>query len=62
MRTAVDKSRLLEEAKQSVCSSIGLALLIINLKMILGELLDPLDLPRAQTLRVHKPMEVVIIG
>ena len=52
----------LKEARQSVCSLIGLALSIIDLKMIPGELLGPSDLTRAQTLHIHKPTEVIMIG
>ena len=51
----------LREAKESIGSSIDLALLIIDLKMILGELLGLPDLIRAQILCVHKPMEVVMV-
>ena len=46
----------LEETQES----IGLALLIINLKIILEELLGLPDLTRAQSLCVYKLTEVVM--
>ena len=52
----------LGEAREGVCSSIGLALAIVDLKMIPGELLGPLDLTRAQALHIHKPSEIIMIG
>ena len=52
----------LREAREGVCSTVCLALTIIDSKMIPRELLGPPDLARAQTLRVHKPTEVVIVG
>ena len=50
------------EAKQSVCSSIGLALAIINLKMVSRKLLGPPDLIKAQTLYIYKLTKVVVVG
>ena len=52
----------LKKARQFVCSSICLALMIIDLKMVTTEFLSPADLSRAQTLHVHEPTEVVIVG
>ena len=52
----------LREAREGVYNTVCLVLMIIDLKMILRELLGPTDLARAQTLRVHKPTEVVMIG
>ena len=52
----------LREARKRIYSFLGLALSIIDLKMIPGELLDPSDLARAQTLRIYKPTEGIMIG
>ena len=52
----------LKEARYGICSSIGLALAILDLKMISEELLGPLDPTKAQTLCIHKPIEVVMVG
>ena len=52
----------LREVRQRVCSSVCLALMIINSKVITKELLSPADLSGAQTLRVHEPTEVVMVG
>ena len=53
---------LLREMREYICSPVGLALTILNPKMILGELLSLPDLSRAQALFIHKPTEVIIIG
>ena len=52
----------LRETRESICSPIDLALLIIHLKIIPGELLDLPNLTRAQVFRIHKPTEVIMIG
>ena len=51
-----------EETRESICRPIGLALSIIDPKMIPGELLDLPDLTRAQALRIYELTEVVMIG
>ena len=44
----------LKKIKQCICSSICFALIIINPKVIFGELLGSADLPGAQTLYIHE--------
>ena len=53
---------LLRVSKQSVISSISLALTIIDLKIVTREFLSSADLSRAQILCVYKLTEVVVIG
>ena len=48
--------------RQGISSSISFALTIINLEIVTREFLDPADLLGAQTLCVHKLLEVIIIG
>ena len=52
----------LRKAKEGVCSTICLVLTIINSKMIPRELLGLPNLVRAQTLRIHKSTEVIMVG
>ena len=52
----------LRETKQSVSSSIGFALAIIDSKMVLGEFLSPTNLFRAQVFCIHELTKVVIVG
>ena len=52
----------LREAREGVYSTVRLVLSIIDSKMIPRELLGPPDLTRAQTLCIHKPTEVVMVG
>lgn len=52
----------LREVRESIYSSISLALLIINIKMIPGELLGPLDLTYAEDLCIYEPIKVVVVG
>ena len=52
----------LREARESICSPVGLALMIINPKMISGELLGPTDLSGAQALCIHESTEVIMVG
>ena len=51
----------LRETRECICSSIGLALPIINPKMIPGELLSLPDLSGAQALCIHEPTEVIMV-
>ena len=55
-------SALLRVPRQGINSSVSFALTIINSAMVTREFLDPADLPGAQTLRVHQPSEVVMVG
>ena len=52
----------LKDAKESICSPVGLVLTIIDPKMISGELLGPTDLFGAYALYIHKSTEVIIVG
>ena len=52
----------LREARESICSPVGLALTIIDPKVIFGELLSPTDLSGAQALRIHELTEVIMVG
>ena len=52
----------LRKTKQCVCSTICLALMIINPKMIPEKLLGPMDLAGAQVLCIHETTKVVVIG
>ena len=53
---------LLRVSKQGISSSVSLALIIVNLELVAREFLGPADLFEAQTLRLHKPTEVIVIG
>ena len=55
-------STLLRISKQGIGSSVSLTLTIVDLEVVTRELLGPADLFGAQTLRVHEPAEVVIVG
>ena len=46
---------------QSICSCICFALIIVDLEIVLRELLGLADLSAAQTLCIHKIIEVVVI-
>lgn len=46
----------------SICRSISLVLIIINLRIIVGVLLSLTDLCRAQTFYIYKVAKVVIVG
>ena len=48
---------LLEVLRQGVSSSIGFALTIINLEVVMKEFLSLANLSRAQTLCIHEPAE-----
>ena len=53
---------LLRVVRQSISSSISLALAIIDAEIVAGQLLGQADLARAQALRIHEPIQVVMIG
>ena len=53
---------LLRVLRQGISSSVSLTLTIIDLKVVTREFLSPADLSGAQTLRVHKLLEVVMVG
>ena len=45
---------LLRVARQSISSSISFALAIIDAKMVVGQLLGPVDLAEVQTFCIHE--------
>ena len=48
--------------RQGIGSSVSLALTIVDSEVVTRELLGPADLSGAQTLCVHEPAEVVVVG
>ena len=52
----------LRVSRQGIGSSVSLALTILDLEVVTRELLGLADLSRAQTLRLHEPTEVVVVG
>ena len=52
----------LRVSRQGIGSSVSLALTIVDSEVVTRELLGPADLSGAQTLRVHEPAEVVVVG
>ena len=52
----------LRVSRQGIGSSVSLALTIIDSEVVARELLGLADLSGAQTLRVHEPAEVVVVG
>ena len=52
----------LRVSRQVISSSVSLALTIIDSEVVTREFLDLLNLLGAQTLRVHKLTEVIIVG
>ena len=49
-------------SRQSVSSSIGFALTIIDSEAVMREFLSTANLSGAQTLCIHEPAEVVVVG
>ena len=49
-------------SRQGISSSVSFALIIVNSEVVTRELLGPVDLFGAQTLCVHEPAEVVLVG
>ena len=52
---------LLKVLRQSIGSSVSLALTIVDLKVVVKEFLGPADLSGAQVLCLYKPTEVVVV-
>ena len=48
--------------RQGISSSVSFALMIVDLEVVAREFLGPADLSGAQTLRLHEPTEVVVVG
>ena len=53
---------LLKVSRQGISSSVSLALIIVDLEVVAREFLGPADLFGAQTLCLHEPTEVVVVG
>ena len=53
---------LLKVLKQGISSFVNLALTIIDLEVVMRDILGLANLFGAQTLGVHKPVEVVMVG
>ena len=53
---------LLRISKQGVSNSISFALTIVILQVVTREFLDLVDLFQAQTLCIHKSVEVVLVN
>ena len=51
----------LRKPRQNICSCICFVLVVVDSKMVLGELLGPADLFGAQTFRVHEMIKVVVV-
>ena len=49
-------------SRQGISSSVSFALMIIDSEVVTREFLGSADLPGAQTLRIHKLSEVVMVG
>ena len=56
-----DLEIFLYKAKQSIYSSVVFFLIIINLKIIIKEFLDLIDLIKAQTFHIYKLTKFVIV-
>lgn len=52
----------LEKVGQSISSSIGLALMIVDLEVVMRELLGQVYLARTHILCIYELTEIVIIG
>ena len=52
----------LRVSRQGISSSVSLALTIVDLEVVARELLGPADLSKAQTLRLHEPTKVIVVG
>ena len=52
----------LRVSRQGISSSVSIALTIVDLEVVTRELLGPADLSGAQTLCLHEPAEVVVVG
>ena len=53
---------LLRVSKQGISSPVSLALTIVDSEVVAREFPGPADLSGAQTLRLHEPAEVVVVG
>ncbi len=52
----------MRKARESIYSSVGFALMIVDSKMISRELLGPPDLARTKALRIHEPTEIIVVS
>ena len=53
---------LLRVSRQGINSPVSLALTIVDPEVVAREFLGPTDLSEAQTLRLHEPTKVVVVG
>ena len=53
---------LLRVSREDVSSSINFTLIIIDSEVVTREFLGPAKLPGAQTLLIHKLVEVLVVG
>ena len=53
---------LLRVSRQGINSSVSFALTIVDSEVVAREFLGSSDLPGAQTLCLHEPTEVVVVG
>ena len=53
---------LLRVSRQGISSPVSLALTIVDLEVVAREFLGLADLSGAQTLRLHEPVEVVVVS
>ena len=56
------RSTLLKASRQGISSSVSFVLTIIDSKVVAREILGLADLFGAQTLRLYKPTQVVVVG
>ena len=53
---------LLRVLRQGISSPVSLILTIVDLEVVARKFLGLADLSQAQTLRLHEPAEVVVVG
>ena len=51
----------LQKPQQNICSYICFALVVVDLKMVLEEILSPTDLSEAQALCIYEATKVVVV-
>ena len=52
---------LLQKPWQNICSLIYFVIAVVDSKIVLGELLDSMDLSKAQDFYIHKATKLVVI-
>ena len=51
----------LRKSRQSICSCIYFALMVVDSKIVLRELLGPTDLSGAQIFCIHEAIKIVVV-